>query len=92
MEIRAGVNLGRYQLLAEIGRGAMGTVYQALDPEIDRLVAIKIFSLLDADSAEGLAFREHFAQEARAAGRLMHPGIVAIYDRGEEPTTKPLTS
>jgi serine/threonine protein kinase len=88
MEIRAGANLGRYQLLAEIGRGAMGTVYQALDPEIDRLVAIKTFSAFDSTSFEGTAFRERFAQEARAAGRLMHPGIVAIYDRGEEPTTR----
>jgi serine/threonine-protein kinase len=88
MEIRAGVNLGRYQLLAEIGRGAAGTVYQALDPDIDRLVAIKIFSALDPNSAETQSFRELFAQEARAAGRLMHPGIVAIYDRGEEPETQ----
>jgi serine/threonine protein kinase len=88
MEIRAGVNLGRYQLLAEIGRGAAGTVYQALDPDIDRLVAIKIFSGFDATSDESEAFRELFAQEARAAGRLMHPSIVAVYDRGEEPETQ----
>jgi serine/threonine protein kinase len=88
MEIRAGVNLGRYQLLAEIGRGAAGTVYQALDPDIDRLVAIKIFSGFDTASEESESFRELFAQEARAAGRLMHPGIVAVYDRGEEPETQ----
>src|ERR1019366_6941672 len=87
MELCAGANLGRYQLLAEIGRGAMGTVYQALDPEIDRLVAIKTFSALDPASAEGQEFRERFAQEARAAGRLMHPGIVTIYDCGEEAST-----
>jgi len=90
MEIHAGVNLGRYQILAEIGRGAMGTVYQALDPEIERLVALKVFSAFDANSAEGQAFRARFAQEARAAGRLMHPGIVAIYDRGEEPSSRTL--
>src|ERR1700760_4624621 len=88
MEIRAGTNLGRYQLLAEIGRGAMGTVFQALDPDIDRLVAVKIFSVFDATSSEGPAFRERFAQEARAAGRLPHPNIVAIYDRGEEPESQ----
>ena len=88
MEIHAGVNLGRYQLLAEIGRGAMGTVFQALDPEIDRLVALKVFSAFDSNSFEGQTFRQRFAQEARAAGRLMHPGIVAIYDRGEEPTSR----
>ncbi len=88
MEIRAGVNLGRYQLLAEIGRGAAGTVYQALDPDIDRLVAIKIFSGFDVSSEESASFRELFAQEARAAGRLTHPSIVAVYDRGEEPETQ----
>ena len=88
MEIRAGTSLGRYQLLAEIGRGAMGAVYQALDPEIDRLVAVKTFFGFETDSEEGIAFRERFAQEARAAGRLAHPNIVAIYDRGEEPTSK----
>ena len=88
MEIRAGVTLGRYQLLTEIGRGAAGTVFQALDPDIDRLVAIKIFSALDPSSMESQSFRDLFAQEARAAGRLMHPGIVAIYDRGEEPETQ----
>lgn len=88
MEIRTGANLGRYQLLAEIGRGAMGTVYQALDPEIDRLVAIKTFSSIDPGSREADSFRERFVQEARAAGRLAHPGIVAIYDRGEEPETR----
>ncbi len=87
MDLCAGANLGRYQLLAEIGRGAMGTVFQALDPEIDRLVAIKTFSAIDGTSHEGAVFRDRFAQEARAAGRLTHPGIVAIYDRGEEPAT-----
>ena len=88
MELCAGANLGRYQLLAEIGRGAMGTVFQALDPEIDRLVAIKTFSAIDSTSHEGAVFRDRFVQEARAAGRLAHPGIVAIYDRGEEPATR----
>ena len=85
MEIRAGINLGRYQLLAEIGRGAMGTVFQAHDPDIDRLVAVKIFSVFDSASSDNQEFRDRFAQEAKAAGRLAHPHIVAIYDRGEEP-------
>lgn len=82
-----GASLGRYQLLAEIGRGAMGTVFQARDPEIDRLVAIKTFSVVDATSSEGEAFRARFAREARAAGGLTHPGIVTVYDVGEEPAS-----
>lgn len=66
----------------------MGTVYQALDPEIDRLVAIKTFSGLDPDSPDVAEFRDRFVVEARAAGRLTHPGIVTIYDRGEEPESR----
>lgn len=82
MDICAGANLGRYHLQSEIGRGAMGVVFQALDPEIDRLVAIKVFSVVESTGAEGEAFRQRFAREARAAGRLIHPGIVTVYDVG----------
>ena len=66
----------------------MGTVFQAHDPDIDRLVAVKIFSVFDSSCSDNQAFRERFAQEAKAAGRLTHPHIVAIYDRGEEPETR----
>jgi predicted Ser/Thr protein kinase len=79
--------LGRYQIEAEIGRGAMGVVYRARDPKIDRLVAIKTISLAGQDPEEEQAYRERFVQEARAAGRLSHPGIVAIFDAGEDPGT-----
>ncbi len=77
--------LGRYELLAELGRGAMGVVYKARDPKIDRLVALKVIA-----SAEGLhptearQRRERFQREVRAAGRLAHPNIVAVYDVGED--------
>jgi serine/threonine protein kinase len=77
--------LGRYCVDREIGRGAMGVVYRARDPKIDRDVAIKTISLAGQDSTDELEYRERFLQEARAAGRLSHPGIVAIFDALEDP-------
>ena len=79
--------LGRYQIEAEIGRGAMGVVYRAFDPKIDRVVAIKTISLAGQDPEDERAYRARFVQEARAAGRLSHPGIVTIFDAGEDPET-----
>jgi serine/threonine protein kinase len=79
--------LGRYQIEAEIGRGAMGVVFRALDPKIDRPVAIKTISLSDQDPEYEHEYRERFAREVRAAGRLSHPGIVTIFDAGEDPET-----
>ena len=79
--------LGRYQVELELGRGAMGIVYRALDPKIDRIVAIKTISMAGQEPDDEQSFRERFFQEARAAGRLSHPGIVTIYDVGEEPET-----
>jgi eukaryotic-like serine/threonine-protein kinase len=81
--------LGRYEVLAELGRGAMGTVYQARDPKIDRLVAIKTISVPNSAPAGLSDFRERFFREARAAGRLSHPGIVTIYDVDEDPECGP---
>jgi serine/threonine-protein kinase len=78
---------GRYQVEAEIGRGAMGVVYRARDPKIDRLVAIKTISLAGQEPGAEQDYRERFVQEARAAGRLSHAGIVAIFDAGEDPET-----
>lgn len=80
-------SLGRYYVEAEIGRGAMGVVYRARDPKIDRLVAIKTISLIGVEESEEHEYRERFAQEARAAGKLAHPGIVTIFDAGEDPET-----
>ena len=81
--------LGRYEVLAELGRGAMGTVYQARDPKIDRLVAIKTISVPGTQASGQPDFRERFFREARAAGRLSHPGIVTVYDVEEDPETGP---
>jgi serine/threonine protein kinase len=82
--VRAGDRLGRYEINAVIGRGAMGIVYSAHDPKIGRQVAIKTISLeLEDDPEEQRQYRDRFFSEARAAGRLSHSGIVAIYDVGE---------
>jgi len=70
--------------VAELGRGAVGVVYQARDPQIDRLVALKTISLPGLDRQEEQEYRQRFLVEAQAAGRLQHPGIVAIFDVGED--------
>jgi serine/threonine protein kinase len=88
VEARWGKCLGRYELVAELGRGAMGVVYKARDPRIDRFVAVKTVSLLGASPEEALEYRDRFFQEAQAVGRLVHPGIVTVFDAGEEPETK----
>lgn len=73
------LTIGRYELIEEIGRGAMSVVYLAKDPEIGRSLAIK---LLKHDLVEEDEYRNLFLREARAAGGLSHPGIVTIYDVG----------
>ncbi|MBK9160594.1 MAG: serine/threonine protein kinase [Nitrosomonadales bacterium] len=74
--------LGRYEVLGELGQGAMGIVYKAKDPLIDRVVAIKTINLsLALDEKE--EYEGRFYQEAKAAGRLNHPNIVTIYDVGK---------
>ena len=76
---------GRYEIVAELGRGAMGVVYKARDPQIDRLVALKTVSLWGQEPDEEKEFRLRFTNEAQAAGRLHHPGIVSVFDVGESP-------
>lgn len=74
--------LGRYEVIGELGQGAMGIVYKAKDPLIDRIVAIKTINLgLALDEKE--EYEGRFYQEAKAAGRLSHPNIVTIYDVGK---------
>lgn len=79
---------GRYEILSELGRGAMGIVYKARDPKINRVVAVKTISLAGQPVEEEKEYRERFFREAEAAGRLSHPGIVTIFDVGEEPETR----
>jgi serine/threonine-protein kinase len=74
--------LGRYQIAAEIGRGAMGVVYKAHDPVLGRTVAVKTVNMaLERD--EAAQYEARFLQEARAAGGLNHPNLVTIYDIGK---------
>ena len=76
--------LGRYEILRELGRGAMGRVFLAHDPRIDRKVAIKTVQSFAALPERARAeARERFLREARAAGKLLHPGIVTLFDAGE---------
>src|ERR1700730_7342911 len=88
MATRVGTQLGRYEIDAEIGRGAMGVVYRGRDPKIGRIVAIKTVSLSGLEPDAEQEYRERFAVEAQAAGRLSHAGIVTIFDVGEESETR----
>jgi serine/threonine-protein kinase len=78
--------IGKYEVLGVLGKGAMGVVYKARDPHIERTVAIKTVrkDLVDPDFAA--QFMARFKNEAKAAGRLHHPNIVGIYEYGEEDT------
>ena len=79
---------GRYEIVAELGRGAMGVVYKARDPQIDRIVAVKTVSMWGQEREGETDFRMRFLNEAQAAGRLHHAGIVSIFDVGESPENK----
>jgi serine/threonine-protein kinase len=74
--------IGRYKILGELGRGAMGIVYKAEDPNLDRVVALKTI-VLEADAEGRKEYEKRFFVEAKAAGKLNHPNIVTVYDFGE---------
>ena len=78
------VRLGKYEILRELGQGAMGIVYEGRDPVIDRRVAIKTLKREQLDRSEADDVIARFKREAQAAGRLNHPNVVAIYEYGEE--------
>src|SRR3984957_2049617 len=77
--------VGRYVVISELGRGAMGIVYKASDPTIDREVALKLLSLSVTQEEGTNSPEEMFMREVRAAGRLAHPSIVTIYDAFDDP-------
>jgi serine/threonine-protein kinase len=77
--------LGKYELRAVLGKGAMGTVYDGFDPLIARQVAIKTVRLPEPDDLEAQEELARFKREAQAAGRLSHPNIVGVFDYGETP-------
>ena len=76
--------LGRYEVIKELGHGAMGTVYLGKDPKINREVAIKTLRYDEIEDAQLKEIKERFFREAEAAGNLSHPNIVTIYDVGED--------
>ncbi len=75
--------LGKYEIKRQLGKGAMGTVYEGWDPIIERRVAIKTVNLPDASDPETEEALARFRREAQAAGRLTHPNIVGVFDYGE---------
>ncbi|MCC6608688.1 MAG: serine/threonine protein kinase [Burkholderiales bacterium] len=75
--------IGRYRILGELGRGAMGIVYEAVDDVLDRPVAIKTINM-SGEPAERADHEARFMQEARAAGGLSHPNVITVYDVGRE--------
>src|SRR5437773_1664507 len=79
MTLSAGTSLGPYQILAAIGAGGMGEVYRARDPRLGRAVAVKVLPASVCSDPERL---RRFEQEARAAGALNHPNVLAVYDVG----------
>jgi len=80
MKVAAGVQIGPYQVVEQVGRGGMATVFKAYQPALERNVAIKVLPEFLADDPE---FRERFRREAVAVAKLRHPGILAVFDHGE---------
>jgi serine/threonine-protein kinase len=78
--------IGRFKILREIGRGAMGVVYEAHDPVLDRTVALKVVRS-SAVGEEARLFEKRFMADARIAAKLHHPGIVVVHDVGSDPAT-----
>lgn len=77
--------VGRYEILEELGQGAMGIVYKARDPKLNRMLAIKTIRFSDEFETEKIReIKERFMREAEIAGKLAHPSIVAVYDVGED--------
>lgn len=76
--------IGRYEVQRLLGQGAMGSVYLARDPSLDRLVAVKTVRELDLQPEQKKRFLERFRNEAKAAARLADPTIVQVYDVGED--------
>ena len=80
--------IGKYRITGVLGQGAMGMVYKGFDPHINRMVAIKTIHknlLGDGDAVDSIAAR--FRNEAQAVGRIAHPGVVAIYELGQDEHT-----
>ncbi|MGD0480061.1 MAG: protein kinase [Terracidiphilus sp.] len=75
--------IGRYEIIAELGRGAMGSVFKANDPAVGRIVALKTIHSAALSGTQAAEYRARFYREARASGVLAHPAIVPVFDVGE---------
>src|ERR1700691_930016 len=76
--------IGRYEIVEELGRGAMGSVFKARAPAVGRLVALKTIHTTALEGAQSEEYRTRFYREARASGVLAHPGIVPVFDVGDD--------
>ena len=81
------MKLGRYDIIRVLGKGAMGMVYEARDPNLDRKVAIKTIKVQNLTSEEAADYEVRFRIEARSAARLQHPNIVSVYDSDRDGDT-----
>ena len=79
--------IGRYEIIEELGRGAMGSVFKARDPAVGRTVALKTIHSMALAGGQSEEYRARFSREARASGVLAHPGIVPVFDVGEDQGT-----
>jgi len=82
-------HIGRYEILEELGRGAMGAVYKARDPQIGRIVAIKVILTANLSKEDLEHYKERFYREAQTAGQMTHVGIVTIHDIAEDEKGQP---
>jgi tetratricopeptide (TPR) repeat protein len=77
-----GTEIGRYIIVSELGRGGMGVVYKAFDPELDRSIALKLVRFDGLDAAQAESMRLRLLREAQTLARLSHPNVVSVYDVG----------
>ena len=86
---RQRIEIGRFVVRERLGSGAMGVVYEAYDPKLDRKVALKV---LDAKVEDGAGVEARLLREARAAAKLSHPHVVAVHDAGAQQSVKTVPS
>src|SRR5438270_3445654 len=82
MTLSRGASIGRYGVLGLVGRGGMGEVYAAYDPELDRKVAVKLLRVKPGNGVSLNEGRQRTLREAQAIARLSHPNVVVVYDVG----------
>ena len=81
-QVRRGATIGRYVVLGWVGNGAMGDVYSAYDPDLDRKLAIKLLRVKRGSSVNGLDGKTRLVREAQAIAKLSHPNVVVVHDVG----------